>query len=163
MAKPTRSIDVRNNLTEMALAPLAPYLLMFFGTVGALASGWALRLWTDFGSRPMLMGLLSALLCLSGGSLGVAGYKLFKHLQTKSSGQGWGLAWHVVGTVALGHVMVWLIMCFGSREFVWATWIIGSVFILLSWALRRMSRGSTANFGHDDGEVIGLPGSSFLD
>lgn len=162
MAKPTRSIDVRNNLTEMALAPLAPYLLMVFGTIGALGAGWALRLWTDFGSRPMLMGVLSGLLCLSGGSLGVLGYKVFKQLQART-GQGWGLAWHVVVTVALGHVMVWLIMCFGSREFVWATWVIGSIFVLLTWAIRRMARGSTAQFGNDDGDVIGLPGSSFLD
>ncbi len=162
MASRTRAIDVRNNLVEMALAPLAPFLLMTFGAVAIMATGWLLRWWTDFGQRPTLVAVMSSLLGLSCVSLSLVGWLAFKPL-VRGAGPHWWLNGHVALTVVSAHVSICLTMWFGSREFVWATWAIGSLIAIVSWGIRRLARATLAQHGTDDGDAIGLAGSNFLD
>lgn len=144
---------------SMLVLPLVPYSLMTLGTIGALITAWGLRIWVR--DRPILMATMTAVLMLSAGGLCVLGWKLFKP-HTRRNTVSYLLAHHVVATIIVAHLNMFLFMLWGSREFTWASWFIGSKFLIITWVIRRMSRESAEIHTTDEGAPLGLPGSSFL-
>lgn len=144
----------------MVTMPLVPYALMSLGTLGALVAAWGLRLWVMH--RPILMGAMSAVLMLSAVGLSWLAWKLFKP-HTRKNNVSFLLAHHVVATIAIAHLNMYFFMLWGSREFTWATYLIGSKFLIITWLIRRFARDSAEIHKIDEGAEIGLPGSSFLD
>lgn len=111
--------------------------------------------------RPILMATMSAVLILSATGLSFLGWKLFKP-HTRPGSVSYLLAHHVVTTIAVAHVNMYLFMLWGNREFTWASWVIGSLFLIITWLVRRFARDSADIHKTDEGSAIGLPGSSFL-
>lgn len=145
---------------SMLVMPMVPYALMSLGTVGALITAWGLRVWVR--DRPILMGAMSAVLMMSAVGLAWLGWRLFKP-HTRTNSVSFLLAHHVVATIALAHLSMYLFMLWGSREFTWAAWLIGSKFLVVTWLIRRFARDSAEIHKVDEGASLGLPGSSFLE
>lgn len=156
---------------SMLIAPLVVPGLMLLSAIGVLATGWGMRIWClggvgpDTQERPLIMALCTALVMASGVVCGALGIKTFKHNRSvsrvESSGKGWLLAPHVLVTVMAAHVSMLLFVWFGNREFTWATWILGTIFIGTTWLIRRFARDSAAmHESVDEGGSMGLPGST---
>lgn len=156
----------------MMVGPLVAPGLMLLGALGVLVLAWGLRVWCLGGApwsseaqeRPLIMALCTALVLTSGAGCSALGWKAFKHNRSthsiRSSGKGWLLGPHVLLTVVGAHVSMLLFVWFGSREFTWATWILGTIFIGTTWIIRRFAReSSTLHEVVDEGKELGLPGS----
>lgn len=163
MAGRRNTVNMRIHGWEAALiGPLVPYLLMVGGSFITLAVAWGLRWWTY--GRPGLTALITFVLIVTGATLSVGAWKLFKPL-TGLSGPAWGLAHHVVATIVLSHQCIYLFMVLGSRELTWSLWAIGSLFVIVSWAIRRLARLTAQQHGHDADTIsdqTSLTGSHFL-
>lgn len=151
------------NWRAMALIPVLPYFFMLFGVLGTLLIAWALRLWIN--GRVPMYGFVTMLIMLSAGILSIAAYKFYVRLTPRngSAGPNWLLWQHIVFTLGSSHVCIMLFVWFGSREMTWVSWCMGSVFIIISWMLRRFARSTTEQWGEDNGAAVGLPGGDFLD
>lgn len=158
--------------TAMLVSPLVAPGLMLLGACGVLMTAWGMRIWC-LGSfvpskqqeRPLIMALCTALILVSGFLCSALGWKTFKHNRSThraaSSGKGWLLGPHVLMTVAGAHVSMLLFVWFGNREFTWATWILGTLFLGITWIIRRFARESAAiHESVDEGGSMGLPGST---